>query len=184
MPADDMVAGQRDLGLDPTDGTYNVLLGALRNPDTDARFSIVNALLDAGWAVMAGQKEQFELLVPCDWRSDHLEPLDRGLALFTRLVDLGCDPRALEERGYRPLTDLVVHHLSEAELEPFYDVVFASPTLDLTTRRSDGVARWEELVSPDLRARRPQLVERVRDHLDALGVQVRLGREPRLPGTL
>jgi hypothetical protein len=91
--------------------------------------------------------------------------------LLERLLDAGADPNGLSPVWGTPLQVLAAKlKFSDAQLAPFYDVVFARPDLDLLGpgRRGHSPLQSARLLGQ----RRPDLVERMETYLTAHGQTV------------
>ena len=140
---------------------------ALANDDPPSRIAIANRLLDDG----------------ADVRSAHsLGPLHRFLArnshdftaeapLLKRLLDAGADVNAVDAKVGTPLETLAAKFtFSDADLEPFYDVLLARPDLDLLQPGLSGrpvlvnLRKWS--------AKRGELVIRAEQTLTDRGIPV------------
>lgn len=173
----EVVRIQREYPLDPADGWTNLLYAALRNRDVKSRQGIATALLDAGWRVNTEPKGANELLLL--FEHGRLDPeLDADLA--RRLLELGCDPLALERRGDRPVAKLVTRNQSDAELQPFYDALFAVDDLDLSRQATNGVSVWRSLMLTTRRVQRASFLQQARDHAERRGRTLpALGESPK-----
>lgn len=129
---------------EPTQATWadkdgmTLLMRALRNGDPASRLAISTRLLDDGadaGAVTAGNVSGLHILL-----SAMQHDFEAEVPLLERLLDGGADINA--DSGSRwgtPMQTLSrTFKFSDDQLAPFYDVLFARPELDVTTRSSDG----------------------------------------------
>jgi hypothetical protein len=148
-----------------TSGDGRTLLTlALANTDPVARVAIANRLLDDGAdaSVRVGP-ERFTTPHLLLGHTSH--EADAEAPLLKRLLDGGADVNAeVPGRWGTPLRTLARQaKFSDAELAPFYDVLFARPDLDLLRPDSAGISAWED--ARRKRPRRQGLVDRMEDHL-------------------
>ena len=141
------------------------LAGALRNPSPEDRVAIASLLLDHG---------SDPSVVIDDDNINVLHVLFSGLAdehdfeleapLLRRLLDGGADINLRSPRFGYPLEALSWMAATDDDLQPFYDVVFARPDIDMSAIiNKHGSTLGELLISttrPDMTRRAEEYMER------------------------
>lgn len=130
---------------------YTLLTLALRNKDLQARCDIASRLLDDGVDVTRWQPLHRLL-------SQRTHDFSREPDLLRRMIEAGADVNEVVPRQGAPIEALAsVFPLSDDQLAPFYDVLFAAP-LDLQRHGKFGKPIIDALrLKPDSR---PDLIRR------------------------
>jgi hypothetical protein len=115
-----------------------LLMRALRNGDPASRVAIAARLLDDGADASAATDSHVNALHVLLSATAH--DFAAETPLLARLVDEGADINADSGSPWgTPLQTLSrTFKFSDADLAPFYDVLFARPELDVTTANSQG----------------------------------------------
>lgn len=141
------------------------LAGALRNPSPEDRVAIASLLLDHG---------SDPSVVIDDDNINVLHVLFSGLAdehdfeleapLLRRLLDGGADINLRSPRFGYPLEALSWMAATDDDLQPFYDVVFARPDIDMSAIINKHGSTLGELLTsttrPDMTRRAEEYMER------------------------
>jgi len=147
-----------------------VLERALRNVSPAALVAIATRLLDDGAdAAVVTRVEQVNVLHLLFSQKRH--DFDLEAPLLERLLDAGADPNLVSPVWGTPLQMLNRQgKFSDAELAPFYDVVFARPGIDLLKPGDQGRSSLQSarLAGP----RRSGLRERMEAYLTEHGQTV------------
>ncbi|MBI9115116.1 hypothetical protein [Sanguibacter suaedae] len=141
---------------------------ALQNGQPESRVAIAMHLLDDGAYPTA-------LILPERYTTLHLlfghnsHDFEAEVPLLETLISGGADVNMVAGRGWgTPLQTLASRlKFSDEELEPFYNVLFAQPDLDLLREGKAGRTTLEsaKLLAPG----RDKLVERMEEYLHAHG---------------
>ncbi|MBI9114690.1 hypothetical protein [Sanguibacter suaedae] len=141
---------------------------ALQNGQPENRVAIAMHLLD-------DNADPAALILPERYTTLHLlfahnvHDVEAEVPLLKRLISGGADANIVAGRGWgTPLQTLASRlKFSDEELEPFYDVLFAQPDLDLLREGESGRSTLESarLMAND----RQKLAERMEDYLHAHG---------------
>jgi hypothetical protein len=115
-----------------------LLMRALRNGDPASRVAIAARLLDDGADASAATDSHVNALHVLLSATAH--DFAAEAPLLARLIDEGADINADSGSPWgTPLQTLSrTFKFSDADLAPFYDVLFARPELDVTTANSQG----------------------------------------------
>ncbi|SEF12119.1 hypothetical protein SAMN04489740_4187 [Arthrobacter alpinus] len=123
--ADEFLAAYEGSGAAPT----SLLLDALSHSDAASRVVKAIRLLDDGAdaTVVSNGNNAINVLLG---QRDH--EVEGEAAVLQRLIDGGADINHPDRRGAVPLLQILrMATLNDAEMVPYYDVIFARPGLDL-----------------------------------------------------
>jgi len=113
-------------------GGKTLLFASVANRDVEARVAITTRLLDDGAdpSVVSGGMNVLHILFDQRNRDARLEA-----PMLRRLIDGGADINQVSKRWGPPLIALIENcpH-PESAAEPFYDVIFDQPNLDLSAK--------------------------------------------------
>ena len=131
---EDFLAGyDREVAMSYEDSRGgSALLGAVGNRDPSSRVKITDLLLNDGADpsfVGPGDKVNVLHLLFDGFAEEH--DFEREAVLLQRLLEGGADINQRSPRFSVPLECLARMHCSDAELTPFYEVVFAWPRIDM-----------------------------------------------------
>jgi hypothetical protein len=137
---------------------------ALGNGDPGARVAIANRLLDDGAdPTVTIAPEHYTTVHVLLGQNAHDAPAEAPL--LERLLDAGVDVNAVAGRGRGTAlqTLTATGKYSDADLAPFYDVLFARPDLDLLRPGAAGLSTLEHARRGG--PTRTSLVERIEQYL-------------------
>ncbi|WP_421874638.1 hypothetical protein [Mycolicibacterium wolinskyi] len=145
-------------------GGRSLLFKSVANKDIDARVAITNQLLDDGAdpSIVSNGINVLHVLFGSRYHDAAKEA-----PMLRRLIEGGADINQDSKRSGPPLAVLIQHGpRPETACEPFYDVIFAQPNLDLNAPYEKGTLH--ELIFDSV-WNLPLLRERVRAYEIAVG---------------
>ena len=164
---DEFVAWFGSVGqIDWSDRLWSdVILGALSNRNPEDRVAIGNYLLDSGAdpsVVSEGDNVNALHVFFSGLAENHDFALEAPL--LKRLLDGGADINLRSPRFGRPLEALSSMAATDDDLQPFYDVVFARPDIDMSAIINKHGSTLGELLTsttrPDMTRRAEEYMER------------------------
>ncbi|GAA4669430.1 hypothetical protein [Frondihabitans cladoniiphilus] len=113
-----------------------LLLNAVGRKDLPSRYEVSGILLDDGADASETNDEGENALHVLFGQVKHDLPAE--VALAARLIDAGADVNALDSKQRLPLQAIVNLKFDDEALSPLYDLWFAQPGLDVTTKNAWG----------------------------------------------
>ena len=138
----------------------SLIFYSLSNHDLATRYEISSFLLDKGVDVTGiSPDEGSTVLHVLLNQRDH--NLGETVELCRRLIELGADVSVLDERKISIMQDVVNIPIHENDLGPLYDVLFAQPNLDFTSKNFRGFSPMDLAIKAGFR---PKLIERMEEY--------------------
>ena len=132
---------------------------ALSNTNMNARYEISNFLLDKGADVTGITPNGSTALHVLLGHVKH--DAKATVELCKRLIDCGADVGVLDKDNISIMQNIVNIGIHENELESLYDMLFAQPNLDFTSKNFRGFSPMDLAIK---RGTRPKLIERMREY--------------------
>lgn len=129
---------------------------SLANTNPTARYEISSFLLDKDVDVTGKSSDGSTVLhvLLCHRRHN----VDETIELCKRLIESGADVGVLDNKNASILQDIVNIGIHEDDLLPLYDILFAQPNLDCTSKNSRGFSPMDLAIK---HGTRPKLIERM-----------------------
>ena len=119
----------------------NLLYYASRNTDKEARYDIMNFLLDKGLTVDIETDNCITLLHIVLGHVDH--DIKQTTYLCKKLIERGVDINQLDVKNRLAIQYIINLKFSDEELNELYELWFMQPTVDILTKNDWGVSPIE-----------------------------------------
>lgn len=165
-PKEEFFAMYKDEYMTQKYDNNNLIFYAVRNSDKEARYAIVNFLLDNGSTVNIEAKDKRTLLHTILEHRDH--DIDQTTHICKRLIEAGVDINQLDSKNRLALSELLNLKFSDEDLEELYDLWFSQPIVDVLTKNAWGYSPL------DLARKLPfrkTLVKMMEEHIDLIAAE-------------